>query len=266
VFERLGELEAQAYGTESRLGELADAAKAAKLDLIAYTADREVERVAGREAYLGGLEARRVEFEQAEANYQEELRRHGSGISGSARRLREDWETMTVADQREALSRVLQAVFVRRTPPENGKRVKPANPVVLEGRQSVCGNCGTVIENPGKRGPRRRLCAQCNGVALEGRQSICEFCGEAIENPGSRGPRRRFHARCEQLDRAEQRSGANGNSRAPQAGASAENVWIVWQDEPEVDLPRPGRADFVLRPFVFPNGADDPGDTGKTPV
>ena len=35
---------------------------------------------------------------------------------------------------------------------------------------------------------------------------------------------------------------------------------IVWRDDPDVDVPRQGRRDWVARPFVFPDA--DPVDVG----
>jgi len=51
------------------------------------------------------------------------------------------------------------------------------------------------------------------------------------------------------------RAAANGGR-----GASADRVDIVWFDDAEPDVPRQGRRDYVQRPWVFANHADDPGD------
>lgn len=48
-------------------------------------------------------------------------------------------------------------------------------------------------------------------------------------------------------------------------GASADRVHVVWRlrGEPEVDVPRPNNRDYALRPFVFPDDADDPALIGE---
>ena len=46
-------------------------------------------------------------------------------------------------------------------------------------------------------------------------------------------------------------------------GCSAETVRIVWMDEPQVDVPRQGRQDYVLRPFDFGDDVDSPGGVGE---
>jgi hypothetical protein len=46
-------------------------------------------------------------------------------------------------------------------------------------------------------------------------------------------------------------------------GASPRRIHIVWATDPAVDVPRQGRRDYVQRPFVFPDDADQPGDVGE---
>jgi DNA invertase Pin-like site-specific DNA recombinase len=55
------------------------------------------------------------------------------------------------------------------------------------------------------------------------------------------------------------------SSRRHQAGygASPKRVHVVWATDPAVDVPRQGRRDYVQRPFVFPDDADQPGDVGE---
>lgn len=43
---------------------------------------------------------------------------------------------------------------------------------------------------------------------------------------------------------------------------SDDRWFIVWRDDPEVDIPRQGRRDWVTKPFVFPTVDADPVDAG----
>ena len=51
------------------------------------------------------------------------------------------------------------------------------------------------------------------------------------------------------------------NSSSKSQDALADRVYIVWWDEPPIDVPRQGRRDWVPRPFVFPDS--DPRDVGE---
>lgn len=163
---RKKEIEAEAFGIDTEIGDLDAATKVAKAELVAYAGDREIEHAAGREAFLAGLDGRRKAADAAQAELDEALRRSG-GQQSQLRHLRDDWDAMSLDDQREALATFIQAVFVRRTDPKSKR--------------------------------------------------------------GQKGKRQKTY------------------------GASDARVHIVWTDDPPVDLPRQGRRDYVLHPFVFPD-------------
>jgi DNA invertase Pin-like site-specific DNA recombinase len=166
VFERLPEIEAHAYGDDSGIDELTQAAAKATDALRIHGIDVELEEAIGRDAYLARGRVLRQEAEEAIRERDDALAR-SAAHDMPARTLRDDWETMTLAARRDALSKVIRCVFVR--PPA----------------------------------------------------------------------RRKTHD-----------------------GASGSRVHIVWFDDPEVDIPRQGRRDYFMRPFVFP-GADSPDGLGE---
>lgn len=172
VFERLPEIEAQAFGTDTEVEELDAEAKAARADLNAWLSDPKIEKAAGREGFLAGAESRRQAAEEAENRRDDALRRNAGRLQQPVRRLRDDWELMTLEEQREALGTLIQAVFVRPTRRE-GQGRRESNELVY--------------------------------------------------------------------------------------GASEDRVSIVWFDDPPIDVPRQGRRDYALRPFVFDH-AHDPNE------
>lgn len=158
VFARLpdDDITMRPFGTDTGVGELAAAVQSAKAELIRYANDPELENALGRDAFLAGAQARRLAVETAEQAYADALREHGEGVPEKTRQIRADWDQMTRSEQREALSTVISAIFVR------------------------------------EKGSFRN-------------------------------------------------------------GASQDRVHIVWADDPEVDVPRQGRRDWVHpTPFVFP--------------
>jgi Recombinase zinc beta ribbon domain len=54
------------------------------------------------------------------------------------------------------------------------------------------------------------------------------------------------------------------NAPQQQYGVSRDRVHVVWIDDPEVDLPRQGRRNYVIHPFAF-DGRDDPRHVGVAP-
>jgi DNA invertase Pin-like site-specific DNA recombinase len=126
MFERLPELEYKlGFGTDDGVDGLDAKLKAAKAELAGYLGDRKLENAAGREAYLTGAESRRQRVESAQAELDEAMRRAGS-LTPEIHNLREDWETMTLDEQRDALQALVQAVFVRQVP-EDAARGKGAS-------------------------------------------------------------------------------------------------------------------------------------------
>lgn len=168
VFERLPEIAMRRYGANSRLEQLQAAMESALIRLNEHATDRELEDALGRDAYLARGKALREAAEDAERAHNEELRHSESRLSDSVRRLRDDWETMTVAEKREGLGSIVRYVFVK--PP-------------------------------------------------------------AV--PGSQEP------------------------------ISPDRVHVVFFDDPEVDVPRQGRRDYVIRPFEFPGADAHPAGVGE---
>lgn len=106
-------IEAEPFGADSEIEELEKSLETAKTDLAVFLSDSEILEAAGREAFMVGVDARRSTVDAAQAELDEALR--SAGHRGPPRTLREDWESMTIPEKREALSQEIQAVFVRST-------------------------------------------------------------------------------------------------------------------------------------------------------
>lgn len=116
MFERLYDLEAQAYGAgDGGLEELQDAANAARGRLDAHARDLELMDSLGRDAYRARAEELRDACDRAEGELNEAIRKAARPlIDRPVRQLREDWEAMTLEDRHELLAQVIQTIFVRR--------------------------------------------------------------------------------------------------------------------------------------------------------
>lgn len=109
-------------GEESRLSEIQEQLDLARAEQLDWARNKRPSTVGGKDIYDEGLEARRVDVEALEREYESELRRlDRPTITGDARQLRRDWEEgrISLEEQRRLLSLAITAVMVRR--PANGK-------------------------------------------------------------------------------------------------------------------------------------------------
>lgn len=109
------DLEGTGYGADSRVDELDAVAKAARDDFLSYLEDSNLRKVAGEDAFNAVVDTKRRAYEEAERARDEEMSRQRAVLGQRTRPLRrETWEQLTIDEQRDALSSVIQAIFVRR--------------------------------------------------------------------------------------------------------------------------------------------------------
>ena len=104
-------------------------ARAANERRMEFAADTEILKTAGREAYMAGLESLQAEEDAAKAALAKADREHPL-LDRPVAELEEDFrQRMTLSEQREFLSNVVQAVFVRDEPgrKSKGKRIHGAS-------------------------------------------------------------------------------------------------------------------------------------------
>ena len=114
AIERYPTVEGEEHAENTELERLEEAVRTANDELIGYAGDADIQREAGREAFLAGLVKRRARAEAAQAELADLLRVEGARAE-NVTNLEEQWPGMTMDERREVLAQVIQAVFVRPT-------------------------------------------------------------------------------------------------------------------------------------------------------
>ena len=126
VFERLPEILMRQLEDNQDLERLEREMKSAITRHYDHGLDEELEEALGRDVWVARGRKLREEAEAAEAAYNGELQASGSRVSTAARRMRDDWPTLTVAEKREILGDIIRHVFVK--PPVRKHSQEPISP------------------------------------------------------------------------------------------------------------------------------------------
>jgi site-specific DNA recombinase len=120
MFDHLETIEFHAVGDTSAIEGLDAEIARLEHDLDVHVADSELRELLGQERFMKAAREKQGALDEAMSRRQQALKDAYEPLNGkSVRQLREDWEGMSLHEQREIIASVIQTVFVKRRD-ENG--------------------------------------------------------------------------------------------------------------------------------------------------